>query len=47
MHDLVIRGGEVVDGTGGPSRRVDVAVVGDRIVAVGADVGEARRTVDA
>src|SRR4051794_41696847 len=32
---LVLRGGTVVDGTGGPARRADVAVDGDRIVAVG------------
>src|SRR4051794_15705124 len=47
MHDLVIRNGHVVDGTGAPGRRADVAVDGDRIVAVGTDVGEGRRTVDA
>ncbi|MCU1457254.1 MAG: amidohydrolase [Actinomycetia bacterium] len=47
MHDLVIRSGTVVDGTGGPSRRADVAVEGGRIVAVGRDVGPATRTVDA
>jgi len=35
---IVIRGGVVVDGTGAPGRRADVAVVDDRITAVGADV---------
>ncbi len=33
--DLVLRGGKVVDGTGAPARAADVAVEGDRIVAVG------------
>lgn len=32
---LVIRGGTVVDGTGGDARAADVAIDGDRIVAVG------------
>ncbi len=35
MHDLVIRGGTVVDGTGAPGRTADVAIDGDRITAVG------------
>ena len=48
MHDLVIRGGTVVDGTGGAPRTADVAVTGGRITAVGALGGEqARRTLDA
>ncbi|MBT8488304.1 MAG: amidohydrolase family protein, partial [Gemmatimonadetes bacterium] len=36
--DLVLRGGVLVDGTGAPRRRLDVAVTGDRITAVGADL---------
>ena len=47
-HDLVITGGVVVDGTGAPSRRADVAVDGDRITAVGeVDAGGAGRVIDA
>ena len=34
MADLVIRGGQLVDGTGGPARPADVVVDGDRIVDV-------------
>src|SRR5262245_5813802 len=34
-HDLVVRGGTVFDGTGAPGVSADVAVSGDRIVAVG------------
>ena len=35
MTDIVIRGGHVVDGTGAPARRADVAIEGDRITAIG------------
>jgi len=35
MFDLVIRGGRIVDGTGNPWFHGDVAVVGDRIAAIG------------
>jgi N-acyl-D-amino-acid deacylase len=46
-YDLVIEGGTVVDGTGGPAFRADVAVQGERIVAVGEVDGRGARTVDA
>jgi N-acyl-D-aspartate/D-glutamate deacylase len=46
-HDLVIRGGTVVDGTGAPARTADVAVDGDTVVEVGRVTGSAARTIDA
>jgi len=46
-HDLVVRGGTVVDGTGAARRVADVAVDGDRITAVGAVEGEGREELDA
>lgn len=46
--DLVFRGGQVVDGTGAPWFRGDVAIRGGRIAAVGALAGQrARREIDA
>ena len=47
MHDLVIRGGTVVDGSGSAPRTADVAVDGDRIVGVGRVDGSGRRELDA
>src|SRR5574337_1597705 len=35
MHDLVVRGADLIDGTGAPARQGDLAVVGDRIVEIG------------
>ncbi|HEX2187247.1 MAG TPA: D-aminoacylase [Longimicrobiaceae bacterium] len=47
-YDLLIRGGRIVDGTGSPWYRGDVAVSGDRIAAVGLLPGaRARDTIDA
>ena len=45
MYDLVIRGGRVVDGTGGPVVRADVAVHDGRIVTVAPSIDDAAREV--
>jgi N-acyl-D-amino-acid deacylase len=48
MHDLLVRGGTVFDGTGSEGREADVAIDGHgTIVAVGRDLGAARRELDA
>jgi N-acyl-D-aspartate/D-glutamate deacylase len=47
MHDLVIRGGTLIDGTGAPPRRGDVAVTDGRIRELGRVSGAGRRTLDA
>jgi N-acyl-D-aspartate/D-glutamate deacylase len=47
MHDIVIRGGTIVDGTGKASFTGDVAIADGRIVAVGGKQGPARRDIDA
>ncbi|MCC6918111.1 MAG: amidohydrolase family protein [Alphaproteobacteria bacterium] len=47
MFDLLIKNGDVVDGTGAPRMRADVAVQGGRIVEVGKVSGAAKRTIDA
>jgi N-acyl-D-aspartate/D-glutamate deacylase len=46
-HDLVVRAGTVVDGTGGPPRTADVAVREGRITEVGRVSGRGRREIAA
>lgn len=47
MHDIVIRNGLVVDGTGGKPARADVAIDGETITAVGDVKAAGRREIDA
>ena len=46
MHDVVIRDGFVVDGTGAEGRVMDIGIEGETIVALG-EVGPGYREVDA
>ena len=47
MLDVVIRGGEVIDGTGSVRRRADVGIANGRIVAVGTVTDDAATVIDA
>ncbi len=47
VYDLVIRGGELVDGSGTPARQADVAVKHGRIAAVGEIAAAGREEIDA
>ncbi len=47
-YDLIIRNGSIVDGSGRPSFRADLAIKGDRIIRIGnLQRLTARRTIDA
>ena len=46
-HDLVIRGGRVVDGTGAPAATADVAIDDGRVTAVGRVTEPGQREIDA
>ncbi|HEV3225198.1 MAG TPA: amidohydrolase family protein, partial [Acidimicrobiales bacterium] len=46
MHDLVIRGAHIVDGTGAPSVVGDIAIDGDLISSVGGRADRAARELD-
>jgi N-acyl-D-amino-acid deacylase len=47
-YDVAIVGGQVVDGSGQPGRRVDIAIAQGRIAAIGAVArGDAREVIDA
>lgn len=46
-HDVVIRGGTIYDGSGAPGVVGDVAIDGDRVVAVGKVAGKGRTEISA
>ncbi|MFQ5684577.1 MAG: amidohydrolase family protein [Candidatus Binatia bacterium] len=46
-HDLVIRNGLVIDGTGSPGFEADVAVNGEAITAIGKNLGAGKKEIDA
>src|SRR5258706_2495272 len=47
MHDIVIRGGTILDGTGSAGVVGDVAIDGDKVAEVGGKAGPGKREVDA
>ena len=47
MHELVIRGGAIVDGSGAPAYTGDVAIEEGRLSAVGGQCGPGKREIDA
>src|SRR5689334_14738361 len=47
MHDLVIRNGTIIDGSGQPGFAGDLTIDGGKIVAVGGRAGPGRRELDA
>jgi len=46
-HDLVIRNGTVIDGTGRPGYDADVAIDGEKIAAIGKNLGSGKKEIDA
>lgn len=47
MHDLLIKNGTVIDGTGTPRYRADVAVSEGKIAKIGKVIDGAKKTIDA
>ena len=47
MHDLVIRNGKIVDGSGKESFMGDIAIDGDRITKIGLIEEEGKSEIDA
>ena len=47
MHDLVIRNGKIVDGSGKESYMGDIAIDGDRITKIGLVEESGNKEIDA
>jgi len=46
-HDLVIKNGTVIDGSGSPGFDADVAIDGEKITAIGKNLGSGKKEIDA
>ena len=46
-HDLLIKNGTVVDGSGSPAYQADVAIDDDKIAAIGKNLGSGKKELDA
>src|SRR5579863_1971144 len=46
-YDILIKNGTVIDGTGAPAKRADVAIAGDKIVEIGRISDGAAKVIDA
>jgi N-acyl-D-amino-acid deacylase len=47
MYDIAIQNAEIIDGSGTPAYRADIAIKGDRIAAIGEFDAAAKRTINA
>jgi N-acyl-D-aspartate/D-glutamate deacylase len=46
-HDLLIKNGTVIDGSGSPAFEADVAIDGEKISAIGKNLGSGKKEIDA
>ena len=46
-HDLVIKNGTVIDGSGSPGFEADVAINGEKVTAIGKNLGSGKKEIDA
>lgn len=47
MYDVIIRGGDLIDGTGSERRKADIGIIGDRIATIGEVDGTGGAVIDA
>ena len=47
MYDIIIQNAVIIDGTGLPAYRADIAIKGDRIAAIGKLDAKAKQTIKA
>jgi N-acyl-D-aspartate/D-glutamate deacylase len=47
VHDLLIKNGTVIDGSGSPGFAADVAIDGEKITAIGKNLGSGKKEIDA